>query len=104
MAGSMHVTADTASERASGVGHWAASKLDSAAAKMHETADSGSQRVSGIGHSAADAIQSTASFLREHDTRKIVGGFEDLIRKYPTKSLLIAVAAGFVAGRALRHE
>jgi len=82
----------------------AASKLESAAAKLHETADTSSERMSNMAHSAAEGLQSTASFLREHDTREMVGSLEGVIRKYPAQSLLIAVATGFLLGRALKND
>ena len=82
----------------------AANKLDSAATKMHQAADAGGQRVSSTVHSAAEGIESTADYLRQHDTKRVIADFGNLVRHYPGRALLIAAGVGFLAGRALRND
>ena len=82
----------------------AADKLESAATRMHRAADAGAQRVSSTVHSAAEGVQSTADYLREHDSKQLMGSVENLVRKYPGRALLIAASFGFLAGRALRND
>lgn len=78
----------------------AADRLDGAAAGLHKGAD----RMSEMGHQAADGIGATATYLRDHGTREMMGDVEKLVRTHPGKSLLAAVAVGFLTARALRHD
>ena len=82
----------------------AAGALESTAGKMHHAADTGAQKFSSAVHSAAEGFQSTATYLREHDTRPMMSDLEDVVRKRPGQSLLIAAAVGFLMGRAFRHD
>jgi ElaB/YqjD/DUF883 family membrane-anchored ribosome-binding protein len=81
-----------------------AGALESAAGKMHDAADAGAEKISSVVHSAAEGVQSTATYLREHDTRQMMADLEDIVRKRPGQSLLIAAAVGFLVGRAFRND
>lgn len=82
----------------------AAGALESTAGKMHDAADAGAQKISSAVHSAAEGVQSTATYLREHDTRQMLSDLEDVVRRRPGQSLLIAAAVGFLLGRAFRND
>jgi ElaB/YqjD/DUF883 family membrane-anchored ribosome-binding protein len=84
-----------------------ASGLEGVAQGIHGSADAVAKAgttVSGMAHGAADSLASTARYVREHQAKEMVGHVEGLIRAHPGKSLLAAVAIGFVAGRALRRD
>jgi ElaB/YqjD/DUF883 family membrane-anchored ribosome-binding protein len=97
-------TLEMESDRHKGIGENTAGALESAAGKMHQTADAGAQKLSGALHSAARGIESSATYLREHDTKRILADVEGLIRKRPGQSLLIAAALGFLLGCTLRRD
>jgi len=106
---------DRAKEKAQELGENAAEKIDetrrstagaleTAAGKMHETADAGAQKLSSAMHSAAEGVQNTATYLRDHDARQMMGDVENVVRKHPGQSLLVAAAVGFLVGRAFRND
>jgi hypothetical protein len=84
-----------------------ASGLDGVAQGIHGGADAvvkAGSTVSGMAHGAADSLASTARYVRDTQTKEMLGHVEALIRVHPGKTLLAAVAIGFVAGRALRRD
>jgi ElaB/YqjD/DUF883 family membrane-anchored ribosome-binding protein len=96
----------TALEKAERSRHRTADALRGAADSIHRAADSrmGMDRVMDAAHRTADRIGNVADYVREHDSRQMmedVGGF---VRKYPGQSMLVAVAAGFLIGRAFRSS
>lgn len=82
----------------------AASSLQSAAATLHQKADTSVQAAGNVAHSAADKMEAVAGYMRENDTKQMMADVEDLVKKNPGRSLLVAVAIGFLAGRALRNN
>ena len=84
----------------------AADTLQSAASTLHEKADSlpGGETVKSVAHSAADKLESTAGYIREHDVQAMLSDVEDMVRRNPGPSLLIAAAIGFLIGRAFRED
>lgn len=84
----------------------AADAIESAASTIHEKAESlpGGETVRSVAHSAADKLESTAGYIREHDVRAMFSDVEDIVKRNPGPSLLIAVAVGFLIGRAFRGE
>jgi ElaB/YqjD/DUF883 family membrane-anchored ribosome-binding protein len=95
---------DTAAAKIDQQRESAAGALDSTAGKLHDAANAGAQKISTAVHSAAEGVQSTATYLREHDTRQMLSDLEDVVRRRPGQSLLIAAAVGFLVGRALRND
>jgi hypothetical protein len=59
-------------------------------------------RAGEMGHSAADALESVARFLRDNDVEGLQRDLGRLVSGRPLSMLLLAVAAGFVAGKVLR--
>jgi hypothetical protein len=95
---------DTVSET---LGHQrknAAEGLDRAASTIHDKAESvpGGPKVVKMTHSLADGMESTASYLRDHDFKKMGKDVMDACRRYPTQSLVAALAVGFLIGRSRR--
>lgn len=82
----------------------AAEGLGKAASAIREKADSlpGGPRVAGVTQSIADGIDSTASYLRDHDVNQMGKDVMNLCRRYPTQSLVAAIAVGFLIGRSRR--
>lgn len=84
-----------------------ASGLQSAADGIHGSADAVTRvgtTMGGMAHGAADTLASTARYVREHKTSQMFAQVEDLVRVHPGKSMLVAVAIGYIAGRALRRD
>jgi len=84
----------------------AADSLSTAAGRLHRRADDlpGVERASKLAHGTADRLESTADYLRNHDTKAMVGNVMDFVRKHPGKSLAVAVAVGFLAARSMRSD
>ena len=60
--------------------------------------------VSDFASEAADKVQATAEYVRERDVQGMLADLRKLIRKYPRRSILAAVAAGFLIGRSFRSN
>jgi ElaB/YqjD/DUF883 family membrane-anchored ribosome-binding protein len=109
--------ASTAKQKVSDAGRQAADKVDerrgpaadaleSAASTIHEKAEDfpGGDTVRSVAHSAADKLESTAGYIREHDVRSMISDVEQIVKRNPGPSLLIAAAIGFLIGRAFRED
>ncbi len=59
-------------------------------------------RAGAMGHSAADTLESVARFLRDNDVAGLQRDLGRLVSGRPLSMLLLAVGAGFVAGKVLR--
>jgi ElaB/YqjD/DUF883 family membrane-anchored ribosome-binding protein len=107
----------TAKEKVSDAGRQATDKIDekrgptadalsSAASTIHEKAESlpGGETVRSVAHSAAEKLESTAGYIREHDMRAMMSDVEEIVKRNPGPSLLIAAAIGFLIGRAFRED
>jgi hypothetical protein len=82
----------------------AADGLHRAASSLHDNADAvpGGAKAVNLTHSLADGMESTASYLRDHDLSKMGQDVMDVCRRYPTQSLVAALAVGFLIGRSRR--
>jgi ElaB/YqjD/DUF883 family membrane-anchored ribosome-binding protein len=83
-----------------------ADALENAASTLHDKAEDlpGGATVKSVAHSAAEKLESTAGYIREHDIRGMLSDVEDIVKRNPGPSLLIAAAMGFFIGRAFREE
>jgi ElaB/YqjD/DUF883 family membrane-anchored ribosome-binding protein len=83
-----------------------ADALENAASTVHKTAESlpGGETVRSMAHSTAEKLESTAGYIREHDVKAMFSDVENVVRRNPGPSLLIAAALGFLIGRAFREE
>ncbi len=110
-------TAATAKQKVSDAGRQASDKIDekrgpaadalqSAASAIHEKAEDlpGGETVKSVAHSAAEKLESTAGYIREHDVKAMLSDMEEIVKRNPGPSLLIAAAIGFLIGRAFREE
>ena len=82
----------------------AANSLQSAADTLHQKTDTSVKAAGDMAHSAADTLESVAGYMRDHDTRQMMEDVEAVVKKNPGRSLLVAAAIGFLAGRALRNS
>lgn len=78
----------------------AASGLDSTASALHD----GSEKVTGLAHATADKLSSTADYLRNNDVKRMMTDVEELVKKNPGPSLIVAGVIGFLLGRSLRSN
>lgn len=83
-----------------------ADALENAASTLHQKAEDlpGGETVRSVAHSAAERLESTAGYIREHDVRAMLSDVEDMVKRNPGPSLLIAAAIGFLIGRAFRED
>ena len=95
---------DTVSETLGHRRENAAEGLDRAASSIYDRAESvpGGPKVVKMTHSIADGMESTASYLRDHDFAKMGKDVMDVCRRYPTQSVVAALAVGFLIGRSRR--
>jgi len=84
----------------------AADALEGAASNIHEKAEDlpGGEAVRNVAHSTAEKLEATAGYIREHDVRAMMSDVEQMVKRNPGPSLLIAVALGFLIGRAFRED
>jgi len=83
-----------------------ADALSSAASSLHDSAANftAGQKVVDIAHSAADKMEATADYVRKHDMKQMFADVKSVVKSNPGPSLLVAVAVGFLAGRAFRRD
>ena len=100
-------TIDELRERADGLMDTAAEKLEEVAEKVDSVAGLIPKKGVGgqanaYGHTAADTLESVARWLRDNDTATLQRELGGLVANRPLSMALLAVAAGFVAGKVLR--
>lgn len=81
----------------------AAGALKNAASTIHQNADK-LPNGPDMAHSAADRVEAVASYLQAHDTKQMMADVENVVRRNPGPSLLVAGALGFLIGRAFRSN
>lgn len=60
-------------------------------------------RMTAVTDTLAGGMQSSAEWLRDADLDKIKQGVEKQVKQHPARSLLIALGAGYLIGKALRR-
>ncbi|HEX6371654.1 MAG TPA: hypothetical protein VF006_22225 [Longimicrobium sp.] len=98
---------DELQERADNLMDQAAEQLETVAEKVDSVAGlipkkGLGERANTYGHTAADTLESIAHFLRDNDVSTLQRELGGLVSTRPLSMLLLAVGAGFVAGKALR--
>ena len=75
-----------------------------------ETAGAGSSvavskdsNVAAVTDTLASGMQSSADWLRDADLDKIKDGVEKQVKQHPARSLLVALGAGYLIGKAFRR-
>lgn len=93
---------DQAGQKADVTKDKAASGLDSLAGTLRDRGQSmGDGQMGQMATMAADRLEQGAEMLRSKDTDQLVMELEDVIRRRPVESLLVAAAAGYLLSRAL---
>jgi ElaB/YqjD/DUF883 family membrane-anchored ribosome-binding protein len=71
---------------------------------LRERADSipGGQQTTDLAYQAASGLERGADYLRQADVDDMRGDLEGLIRRYPTQSIAVGLAVGFLIARAFR--
>jgi ElaB/YqjD/DUF883 family membrane-anchored ribosome-binding protein len=94
----------TATEKLDAQRDTVAGGLDTVASTLRERAETipGGERTTQAAQTVADRVEEASSYLRQHEVSDIVSDLENYVRTHPTESLIAALAAGFLLGRALR--
>ena len=64
---------------------------------------SGDSSIAAVTDTIATGMQSSAEWLRDADLDKIKTGVEKQVKEHPARSLLVALGAGYLIGKALRR-
>jgi hypothetical protein len=59
--------------------------------------------ISAVTDTLATGMQSSAEWLRDADLEKLKQGVEKQVKEHPARSLLVALGAGYLIGKALRR-
>jgi len=96
--------AETVSEKLGQQRESAAEGLNRAASTIHDNADAvpGGPKLVKMTHNVADGMESAADYLRDHDFSQMGKDVMNVCRRYPTQSLVAALALGFLIGRSRR--
>ena len=109
--------ADTAKEKAGQVADQVSTKadagIDKAAGGLDKAADMLRERSEQMGGGQGGAVQSiagqaatqldgAAQFLKDKDTDQLMADLEDLVRRKPTQTLLVAAGVGFLLSKVVR--
>jgi ElaB/YqjD/DUF883 family membrane-anchored ribosome-binding protein len=78
--------------------------LDSVATQLRDRAETipGGEKTTQLAQTAADKIETASGYLRETEVSDMMTDVEGFVRSHPTESLVIALAAGFLLGRAIK--
>lgn len=78
--------------------------LDSVASQLRDRAETipGGDKTTQMAQTAAVKIESASGYLRENEVSDMMTDVERLVRTHPTESLVVALAAGFLLGRAMK--
>jgi len=59
--------------------------------------------IAAVTDTLASGMQSSAEWLRDADLDKLKSGVEKQVKEHPARSLLVALGAGYLIGKALRR-
>ena len=59
--------------------------------------------ITAVTDTLASGMQSSADWIRDADMDKIKAGVEKQVKEHPARSLLVALGAGYLIGKALRR-
>ena len=59
--------------------------------------------IAAVTDTLATGMQSSAEWLRDADLEKLKQGVEKQVKQHPARSLLVALGAGYLIGKALRR-
>jgi len=113
--GRVKSVASTVKDKASSLPAIIADGLESGAKALRqnrtagESASSGSvaivndSSIAAVTDTLASGMQSSADWLREADIEKLKSGVEKQVKEHPARSILIALGAGYLIGKAFRR-
>lgn len=90
---------DKAQDKADAGMDKAASGLSTASDKLRDKGEQQGGQVGKVANQAADTMDSASGYLREHDSDQMLNDLEDLIRRKPVESLLVAAGVGLLLSR-----
>lgn len=67
------------------------------------SAVSGDSSITAVTDTLATGMQSSADWIRDADLDKLKSGVEKQVKEHPARSLLVALGAGYLIGKALRR-
>lgn len=79
------------------------SKPAGAISEGSTVAVSSDSSIAAVTDTIATGMQSSAEWLRDADLEKIKTGVEKQVKEHPARSLLVALGAGYLIGKALRR-
>jgi len=71
--------------------------------RVFDMASNAKDKAGQVAHSVASGVQSTASYLWKHDFKQMGKDATNICRRYPTQSVIAALAVGFLLGRSARQ-
>jgi hypothetical protein len=94
--------AETVSEKLGHTRESAAEGLHRAASTIRDSGVDGASKVRNLTDGLASGMESTATYLHDHDFNQMGKDVMNLCRRYPTQSVIAALAVGFLIGRSRR--
>jgi len=80
--------------------HAAAKGLESTASALHQ----GGEKLTSLAHSTADKLAGTADYLRNNDVKRMITDVEQVVKRNPGISLMVAGFVGFLLARTMRRS
>jgi hypothetical protein len=116
VSGRVKSVASNVKQKASGIPSMLADGLEAGAQALRQNkvatgsasdgtsaAISGDSSIAAVTDTIADGMQSSAQWLRDADLDKLKSGVEQQVKEHPARSLLVALGAGYLIGKALRR-
>lgn len=116
VSGQVKNVVSTVKEKASGIPAMLADGLQAGAEALRQrrpstetsgagssVAISGDPTIAAVTDTLASGMQSSADWLRDADLDKLKEGVEKQVKEHPARSLLVALGAGYLIGKALRR-
>jgi hypothetical protein len=116
VSGRMKSVATTVKQKASAIPGMLADGLEAGAQALRQNklatssatdgssvAASNDSSIVAVTDTLADGMQSSAEWLRDADIEKLKTGVEKQVKEHPARSLLVALGAGYLIGKALRR-
>ena len=79
-------------------------KLHDTGKQMADKADQALTQIGGVLHKAADQLEAGSQYLSDSRVSDMQADLAQMIRKYPTQSLLAGLALGFLTGSVLSRR
>ena len=80
-----------------------AAAFHTAASSVRTTGRHSSEKIDTLATSAAEKLDATASYIQDHDMRSLIASIRHIVRRHPTRSVMVASGIGFLGGFAVRQ-